>query len=258
MTTASSRGALSAVQWKLEGPRGSLACGPLQGAAKAGPLALKFLVERWHGHPIDGFSVLNSAGPADRTQALVLAEAYVRGNDLVFQYEKIPPHNVAPLVYWRASCDAAQHAVRVEMIVSVQTDLLHSVPQFPVTSSVMNAELWHSAELAPNRFQRLEQRANSTPLRHEESATHLFVFRSAKLGLSYAEMVHPSDFVWSQPVVAKDEPVAVTSSLFPEHLEKGVIRRGRICGWLLPCENDLALAVELARQFIYEPLPLTT
>jgi hypothetical protein len=46
--------------------------------------------------------------------------------------------------------------------------------------------------------------------------------------------------------------------LFPERLEKGVIRLARICGWFMPAENDLATAVELAKRFVAEPPPLTT
>ena len=75
--------------------------------------------------------------------------------------------------------------------------------------------------------------------------------------MSYAHMVHPSDFVSMRLKVALYAGVA-ESQLFPEHLEKGVIRRGRICGWFMPLENDLQTAVELARQFVNEPLPLTT
>jgi len=264
MTPIAASRVLSAARWNLDGQRGALACGPLEGEAQAGPLSFGFAVTRWNGRAVDRIGVLNSPGPAGRAAALVLAEAYVRGDDLVFQYEKLPPHNIAPQIYWRASCDEARRAARIEMIVSVQTDLLHSVPQFPIASSVLDAELWHCAELwhsaerAADMFKRIEQRANIAPLTRAQSPTHLFAFRSATLGLTYAEMVHPSDFVWAQPVVARGEPVSVTSSLFPEHLEKGVIRRGRICGWFLPCENDLAVAVELARQFIDEPLPLTT
>ena len=47
------------------------------------------------------------------------------------------------------------------------------------------------------------------------------------------------------------------ATLFPERLEKGVIRRGRVCGWFMPVENDLETAVRLARAFVEEPLPLT-
>ena len=50
----------------------------------------------------------------------------------------------------------------------------------------------------------------------------------------------------------------ITSKLFPERLEKGVIRRGRICAWFLPREADLAIAAELFRRFVSQPPPLTT
>ena len=66
-------------------------------------------------------------------------------------------------------------------------------------------------------------------------------------------MVHPTDFVSARLQHTRH----VETTLFPEHLEKGVIRRGRICGWFMPAENDLDTAVELAREFVNEPPPLT-
>jgi len=70
-------------------------------------------------------------------------------------------------------------------------------------------------------------------------------------------MVHPSDFAGASVALDGRQPMVVNSTLFPERLEKGVIRRGRICGWLMPVENDLATATILARSFVDEPLPLT-
>jgi hypothetical protein len=46
--------------------------------------------------------------------------------------------------------------------------------------------------------------------------------------------------------------------LFPESLEKGVIRRGRVRGWFLPREGDADAAAERYRQWLAEPPPLTT
>ena len=71
-------------------------------------------------------------------------------------------------------------------------------------------------------------------------------------------MVHPSDFVAAQVDADMQLNQCLSTTLFPEHLEKGVIRRGRICGWFMPTETDLEVAVQLARQFVDEPLPLTT
>ena len=73
-------------------------------------------------------------------------------------------------------------------------------------------------------------------------------------------MAHPTDFV-STELTHQDHMHGwnfFATKLLAERLEKGVIRRARICGWFLPAENDLSVAVELAKQFIDEPLPLTT
>jgi hypothetical protein len=92
-----------------------------------------------------------------------------------------------------------------------------------------------------------------------DSPTNLVVLRHDLLGISYAEIVHPSDLDSLQLVLRQDGRAGAKSVLFQKpQLEKGVIRRARICGWFLPAENDLAVAVELARQFIEEPFPLTT
>jgi hypothetical protein len=91
-----------------------------------------------------------------------------------------------------------------------------------------------------------------------ESNEHVFLFRSPTAKTSFAEVVHPSDFVSAEVHSDAARPWLVDVRLFPERLEKGVIRRARICGWFLPAENDLETAVELAKRFVDEPLPLTT
>jgi hypothetical protein len=121
-----------------------------------------------------------------------------------------------------------------------------------VRSCLRNAKLFHTDRTG----EALKDLANQKHLfLNRDSTQHLIVFRHATLGLSYAEMVHPTDFVMAE---ADGGQCYARSTLFPERLEKGVIRRGRVCGWFLPTENDLATAVELASQFVDEPLPLTT
>jgi hypothetical protein len=45
--------------------------------------------------------------------------------------------------------------------------------------------------------------------------------------------------------------------LFSDFLEKGVIRRARVYGVLLPRKNDIELALECCSKFERSPLPLT-
>ena len=80
----------------------------------------------------------------------------------------------------------------------------------------------------------------------------------------YAQILHPSDFESIElryqlhDVKGAFTAWHIKSLLLHQPLEKGVIRRARICGWFMPAENDLQTAVELARRFVDEPLPLTT
>ena len=185
-------------------------------------------------------------------------ETYVRGSDLVSTYESNEPHGL-PQVYWRLHASSPP-AIGVEVVLSMRTELLDSRPLSAVDSLAANVSAFHASNLDAASFQQVRPASAPHRWEAEEATTHLFVLRNERLKMTYAEMVHPSDFVsaaLSQPEPGVDS-WHLKSLLFPESLEKGVIRRARICGWFLPAENDLAVAALLARQFIDEPLPLTT
>jgi hypothetical protein len=147
-------------------------------------------------------------------------------------------------------------AAKLELIVSVKTDLLDSRPLSRTHSLISpEATIMHAASLAEPRFETVK------PGRHrfdtKDSSEHLFVFRMPELELSFAQLVHPSDFVAAELGLDGEPPYSLLTTLFPERLEKGVIRRGRVCGFFMPVKNDLEIAAELARRFVDEPLPLT-
>ena len=246
----------SAAAWKLVSPQSaSLTCGPLAGFAQFQAGCVEFILSSWNGASLNSARLLASSGP-DNQSGLRLADLYVRGADLIADFVPGGPHQIAPHVYWRAAFESRLAAVRIELVLSVRTDLLDSAPNWSVTSHLPNAALSHAHRFAAHAFEACDDGA----LRFEQNDgdEHLFVFRRPDLGLSYAEMTHPSDFVSAHASVQGHQSCSVRSTLFPEHLEKGVIRRARICGWFMPLENDLETAVRLARQFVDEPLPLTT
>ena len=71
--------------------------------------------------------------------------------------------------------------------------------------------------------------------------------------------MHPADFVATQVELNRWVEPWMTTRLFTERLEKGVIRRARVAGWHLPRKSDvLGAAWDLYTQFAAEPLPLTT
>jgi len=210
----------------------------------------------WNGKSCAPFEVLRASVAKDSR----LVESYVRGADLVANYSQSPTRAVAPHFYWRATYDAKAEAAGIESVISIQTDLLDSQPLSMVESFAIGVRLFHAPKLEPEAFtERTTKRWGNYPLFAADSVTNLIVLRHEQLGISYAELVHPSDFDLSQLEFRLDGRSGLKSMLFSKpHLEKGVIRRARICGWFLPAKNDLAVAAELAKQFVEEPLPLTT
>jgi hypothetical protein len=240
------------VHWQLEASNAKLRCGPLEADVEFDPLGVVFMPAGWHDAKIKDVLLRVSSGPHGRAESRELSEVYVRGNDLVATYARSAQQRIAPQLYLRAAQELGGVA-HIEMVLSVNTDLLDSQPESWVSCALL-AELFHATNLSAPRFQKIV----ADPLRLINSAAsreHLFVLRRRDRIFSYAQMAHPTDFV-SASIVA-GEVATVFLKLFPERLEKGVIRRGRVCGWFLPVENDLASAVELARQFVDEPLPLT-
>ena len=182
-----------------------------------------------------------------------IEDCYVRGNDLVARYLRRPQSTVAPQIYWRAISAESIRAFGVEAIVSMQTDLLDSTPRSWVQSKLPPGEYWRSEKLDATMFEPLTQ--VHTIVRAPVQC-NLTVARWARWNLAFAELVHPDDCVVTEYALL-GESLTIASALCHERLEKGVIRRARICGWFMPAENDLETAVELARQFVDEPLPLT-
>jgi hypothetical protein len=243
--------------WRIENDIPQLRCGPLEGRAEFQGLFSRFCLEKWNGRAIENYFVLGTSFPVGRPAPQALKERYVRGLDLVEVYEKQRPLELAPQLYWRARYHELNSAVQLEAMLSIQTDLLDSDPESSVGTVVMEGEVFHTKDLRSGEFRGLPSDTGEVFFTRAESETHLFVFRNGSIGLSYAEMVHPSDFVRARLSLFKDSPWMLNSDLFHERLEKGVIRRGRVCGWFMPIENDLETAVRLAREFVEEPLPLT-
>jgi hypothetical protein len=143
----------------------------------------------------------------------------------------------------------------LSLLVSVQTHLLEAHPKIVVVSQVPGAEMLlitvnkdGTAEVDPTD----RERTFAPP--GEMCAV---LWRLAHVQLSYIEIATASDIreiatfrTWAGPVA--------NWGLFAEFLEKGVIRRARVHGALLPRKNDLELALECCRALVQIPLPLTT
>jgi hypothetical protein len=243
------------VHWELNGPGATLKCGPLEAFARCDEQGLDLILSKWGDRATPGFSVLCSAGPVELTGQIHVAERYIRGNDFVVSCQPTGQHRITPHLYWRAAFIESLNAARIELVLSAQTDLLDSGPTWQIASFVREAALFHTGIKGNAAVEDLTNAVRTFGA--AEFPEHLFLFRVPALGLTYAQMVHPSDFAGASVALDGRQPMVVNSTLFPERLEKGVIRRGRICGWLMPADDDVATATALARDFVDEPPPLT-
>jgi hypothetical protein len=191
--------------------------------------------------------------PLDRKHPRPLVEAYVREDDLIASYGASTYFPFATQVYWRLMVNN-DDALRVACIVSVQTDLLDTHP-------VMEASCELSADevlLLPTDELSAEPVPTTLPsLLPRGAGAHLVLLRLAGDRFTYAEAVDPSDFCGVEFSQSDNGGVRITWRLFSHFLEKGVIRRGRLCSMLVPREHDAQHAVHSFREFLASELPLT-
>jgi hypothetical protein len=145
------------------------------------------------------------------------------------------------------------------LIVSVQTNLLDSDPSILATSVLPIECILRLQGPAADQFELLSIDDPTPQPATPAGDAGLLLFRLAGGRLSYVEMVHPADFCGVSVTVEDALKHWVRSSfqLFPERLEKGVIRRARLRGCFLPRNGDRTGAVTLYREFAASAPPLT-
>ena len=187
----------ASTEWRLDDRTAHLFAGPLQGRVLLSPARSHFLLDQWNGREAISFAVLSTGGPSAKSSSnFELQEVYVRGTDLVARYAQTPPHQISPQIYWRADHLPKHRAVKIEMVLSMQTELLDSDPQVSVLSGVLqDAELLRANSLDRPRFEKMTPPAHATEglaIQSHDTVSKelLFVFRNESIGISYAQMVH--------------------------------------------------------------------
>lgn len=207
---------------------------------------------RFEGKPFEGVRLLQIALRRD-TEVEQVTESYARGTDLVVTYAESPSRPIRPQVYWRILSEHVRAVI--EVIVSTQTSLLDADSSLVVSSDLPSGELLQCSPGVREQFRPLS-------LSEETAATArepvYFLFRPAGATWSYAEIVYPTDFSRCSVSRTSNGAIRLSNSLFAEHLEKGVIRRGRIRGLFLKRDGDEASARAGFKAFLDSPLPLTT
>lgn len=245
---------MNCTPWQLEQDRASLALDGLRGSIGLLRPGDGLSDLRYEDRPLLRSRVLGIAMPGFVPgDAGALLECRVRSRDLAAAYRESATWPVRLDTLWRAMpLEGAFGAV--ELVLSVRTYTLDCRPQLTVESMIRADEVLAVAE-----------DGTSHPLPATEGWTAVgngglccTVFRMAGAGLSYAEMVHPSDFQRDELLREPDPivPAQLRHWVFPPALEKGVILRARIRGFFLPREDDFRLAATAARAFAASQPPL--
>jgi hypothetical protein len=195
----------------------------------------------------------------------LLAECRACGWCLTASYRESQDWPVRLRAAWRASgastsTDEAPAAnaplATIELVVSVETQVLDSRPQLTVGSALPTADVSRLIDAPTLRFETL---AGQVPCAIErDGRPACLLFRLPGSDLSYAEMVHPFDFVGDrlEGGMGSQPRVRVGHRLFDGRLEKGVILRARVRGVFLQRRHDARTAAKLYAAFARAEPPL--
>jgi hypothetical protein len=236
---------------RLELERASLVITPLDPAAGLTRLHLD-------KRPFAGVHPLQVDLQRVETQRAAEIDFYVRGNDLIANYAERPAPAMRTQIYWRSAPLSADGALAaVEVLVSVQTDLLDSCPQVVMQSQIAACETLRLVDAERGAFAPAGERLAVSA---SDGQPQCYLFRLDACKYSYAEMVHPASAARSELQLARKGGGTLgrlRHQLFAEWLEKGVILRSRVMGLVVDRQGDeAAVARQFAALAIAEP-PLT-
>jgi hypothetical protein len=187
-----------------------------------------------------------------------LADAYVRGSDLVATYQAREDWPYATQIYWSAAESGGVQERRscLSLLVSLQTSLLDTWPTMFIASRLVADEVLlvtcESGELAE-----IKSLGRGNHRVRPVTSTCCVLSRLAGLPFSYAEIMPASDM--REVVIDRgDDACHVCWELFAEFLEKGVIRRARMQSMVVPRASDVEHAAAACREVEQRPLPLTS
>lgn len=255
--------------WTLKGTTGSFSspgfeavvdvCQPQRGLLRCAvdgnstPGTFLSIARDRRGHSIDHGRAESDGWP------LSVCETYVRGGDLVATYSPVEDWPYAPQIYWRAGQLDAVENVRgsLALLISVQTDLLDTHPHINVVSQIEAEEVLQVAlvDELRHRTKTLPQNAATTVF--PENKPCCLVWRLKNSRLSYAEIMHASDFRQLDVRLGAKGSTIANWCVFADFLEKGVIWRARLQSAFLPRERDIELAAACCRSLERRPPPLT-
>lgn len=225
--------------------------------------AAGFRPERLAGAPaghLKAFLALDLTREGRRDTRVRPVECFVRGDDLVAYYPETD-HRFRSQVYWRLLRATPAHPeFGLEVIASVETDLLDSEPRFVARSEMQARQFGVFIQEAPH-FQPLDTSPSSGARDFRPAPNGLWA-RPPETELIYLEFPHPRDTVAARLTYSSAggdlvRTVQFEHNLLHEFLEKGVLRRCRLRGVFLPPDDLDALGPLALQRFMTAELPLT-
>lgn len=212
---------------------------------------------RFHSLRIDGHLLNLSSGGAAAAWPARVADAYIRGHDLVTSYVGDASWQFAPQVYWSVVPQPDRGGVRAALavVVSVQTDLLDTHPRIDVESCLPADDVLLVSIIGDDLL--VDSHVDGTQSIDPRASACGVVWRMKGAAVSYAELAPTTDFR-ELAVERSSQALGARWQLFSDFLEKGVIRRARMQSLVVPRENDVQLVAEQCQAVGRRPLPLTT
>jgi len=240
--------------WKLDRLAASLHAGELSGLLDLGRLDRGIQSLRLGAVTCSGLRPFQLRLASADPTAPPPRDHYVRGRDLIASYQSAVDQTL-PTICWRAA-DTAEPTL--DLAISMQTEAIQCSAGCVSTTLVEADQVWRLADVGHGQFEQIlptgDQQLRLEPAR----GAGLLLFRLPGVSISYAEMIAPADFCGSRLLFVDDgRNVELTTELFPEPLEKGVIRRVQLRGLILPQQSDQRLALSAYRQFVQADPVLT-
>lgn len=233
---------MNAIPWTLNGTHAHLAHARIKASIELAHANVGLTEFSINGATLANTSLLNIVAPSLTSKPPI--DIYVRQQDLVATYEEPDGQRQRLQAYWRVvNSDSEPFTTTLELVVSVQTDLLDSHPAMFASSQFVAAEV--------SRFAVAENNEPVLIRRNAVDQAGFLLIRPHDAEASFMQAAHPTDFAGIELSQSDGtfQPVELRHPLFAESLEKGVIRRARIRLAILPRENDLALATACYRDF---------
>lgn len=195
-----------------------------------------------------------------------IVDRYARDADLVVTYDAEADQPIRVQVYWSAARLALPEVegLQLDLLVSVQTDRLDIAALVEAESQIANVDLWRGRGRQGNTADLSFEPVTGIATRIDGGASIpcvLAATEAAATGVpspfpTYIEAAPPSDQLGAE--VANQAGVATfRRRLLDEGMEKGVIRRVRVRGWLIDGRFNPEWARLLCQGLSTEKLPLT-